>query len=128
MVLPVTEALAKYLDNLGCSMETLAERAGGGLTTWYRLRRMRKGWLNEETAAMLARGLGVTEEELLRIVLGLPPSGPDHPCVGKPKLLSDLCRVWGDLDDSTQEMVAAVIAAAIKKASAGGNPGIAESA
>lgn len=115
MTLPVTEPLAAYLDSLPYSMEVLGERARGGVTVWYRIRRMRKGWLTDATVAMLARGLGITEDELLRITLGVPAAARDHPCEGKPRELADLCRAWPDLDESTRAMVLAVARAAVEK-------------
>lgn len=115
MTLPITEALAQYLDKVGYSMESLADRAGGGVTIWYRIRRTRKGWLTDATVAMLAHGLGITEDELLRITLGVPAEARGHPCEGKPPELADLCHAWPDLDESTRAMVLAMARAALEK-------------
>lgn len=75
MDLPITEHLARYLDDLPYSMEALAQRAGGGLYTWYRIKRQRKGTLQAKSVAMLAKGLGVTEDELARIAVPPRPEG-----------------------------------------------------
>lgn len=122
MMLPMTEPLAAYLDALPISMETLAERAGGGRATWYRIRRQRKGWLSEATVAMLAKGLGITEDDLMRIALGTPGDARGHPCAGKPSELADLCRAWPSLDESTRSMVLAVARAAVEKQTNNSSP------
>jgi hypothetical protein len=113
MALPVTEDLADYLDRLPYSMEVLAERAGGGLTVWYRIRRNRKGWLADPTVAMLARGLGITEPELARIALGWPKAS--QLVDAGPIELRELSAAYGGLDAGTQDMVMAVARAALKK-------------
>jgi len=127
-MLPMTEHLAAYLDALPFSMETLTERAGGGRATWYRIRRNRKGWLTDATVAMLAKGLGIPEDELLRITLGAPAAGREHPCAGKPRELADLCRAWPHLDESTRSMVLAVARAAVEKQGREGSQGDSASA
>lgn len=115
MNMPVTENLAAHLDGLGFSMEELARRAGGGLSTWYRIRSQRKGWLSEATVAMLAKGLGISRDQLLQIAMGTPVEARGHPCAGKPSELADLCRAWPSLDESTRAMVLAVARAAVEK-------------
>lgn len=113
MNMPITERLAAYLDALPYSMEELARRAGGGLSTWYRIRSQRKGWLAESSVALLTRGLAISEEDLLRIALGtplyqgMPPEGPPE--------LRELYAAYGTLDAGTQDMVMAMARAALKK-------------
>ena len=72
MMVPVTKALVAYLrawDGDG-NMAELERTAGVPADTFARVVRGKVGMLTSRTTAALARGLGVTEEQLLLISLG----------------------------------------------------------
>jgi hypothetical protein len=120
MSMSVTERLAAYLDGLPYPMEELARRAGGGVYTWYRIRRDRRGWLTDRSAKMLARGLGISQQELLGIAMG-PVKSTARSEEEWPVELRELCAAFRDLDPHTQNMVLAMAKAALKKC--GGSAG-----
>lgn len=119
MRLIVTDRLRRYILNREEGLSEIIRRAGRGKHSIYAAVRGDTSTLNDSTTAALACGLGLTEDELLRLALGHAQAGGNggetDPCAGKPEVLRDLCQAWEHLDETARAMIEAVARAALDR-------------
>lgn len=103
MNIPITDHLRSYIRSAtDGNMTALARKAGlQRPDAFCRLLREEKStWLSGRNAAALARALGLSVDDLVKVACGfLPGEQEEHPCKRAPPWLVEICRRWEEIDE-----------------------------